>query len=1774
MISVLYVDDEPGLLEIGKLFLERSGLFSVDTVTSAPEALEVIREKGYDAIISDYQMPEMNGIEFLKQVRASGFTLPFIIFTGRGREEVVIQALNEGADFYLQKGGEPVSQFTELVHKVQIAVTQRRAEASIHDHERLEKDIINFLPDATFAIDIRGVVIAWNRAMEKMTGVTSDQILGKDNYEYALPFYHERRPILIDLVLRNEPLTAARYPYITRAGNKLFSEITIPHFNEGRGAELWFTASPLYNTQGTIIGAIESIRDVTDRKQAETALTESEARYRTILDSFTDAVVVVDPELRCSFGNKRLSEWFDTLGLNRDIIGKPFPEAFPFVLPTSIDEYKWVFETGEMLVTEESTLFGGMPVITEIRKIPLRQKEHIIAVVTIVRDITERRRAEDAIRESEEKYRTVFETTGTATVLIENDGTISLANSEFERLSGFPKDEIENQKKWMEFVVKEDLDRMLAQHRLRRVDRTRALTHYEFRFLSRSGEIRDIFLTIDVIPGTTKSVASLLDITERKKAEDSLVAAHREYTGLLDQIQDVYYRSDPEGRLIAASRSWATLLGYDDISECLGRSIADDFYFSPPERKQLLDEVYRNGKVTDYEVMLRRKDGTPALVSTSSHLYYDPAGNILGVEGTFRDITERKDAEEALQESEERFRTLADAALEGIMIHDRGIIIDCNSQFAELFGYKPEEIIGRNGFEFMMTAESRDAIFRWVQNGAKGSIDIIGIKKDGTRFYGETAVTTLFWHGKQHSIVQMHDISARKESEQILQKQKDELNAAYEHLSATEEELHDQYSELAQSEQRIRESETKYRELAEMLPQIIFEMDMNFRVTYANRHAVTAMGLTNQDLRAGIEEGINALTFIDPSQHDRIRHNIEKVLRGEPVDNHEYVAARRDGTTFPALIYTAPIYRQEKLAGLRGVAIDITDRKRTEEILRESQERFKTLFEKSAEAQLLLDSTGKVTDCNAAFLTLFALKDREEIRGHSPEEFAPEFQPDGVRSSERSDEILATVMKAGMVQYEWAHRKHDAAKTPIMTEVILTLIFIAGQLMIHASIRDITDRKQAEEALRDSQERYRNVVEDQTEFISRFTGDGMHVFVNEAYCRYFGLKRDEILGHRFRPNIPAKDRERVRWFFESLTPDHPVDSIEHRIIMPDGSIRWQRWSDRAIFDPSGTVTEYQSVGRDITEHKKAEEALRESEEKYRLLAETSPDMVYFIDPDGFVRFVNSHASEAFHAAPGDLIGKHLTAIFPPDAASHHLDGIRRVMTIRQPVCHEIPEDLPSGRLWIEVRLTPVISPDGTVNGVLGISRDITDRKLAEELLRESEATARALINAPTDSILLLDTRGVILDINETAAVRTGRKKDELIGVMADSVFPDDIARARRSIISPVIEKKQAVRFEDERDGIWFDTVAYPVIGGNNVVNRIAVIARDITERKRTEEVLKDAKEFAEKLIQTANAMIVGLDSHGTITLFNQAAEAITGYSSAELAGRNWFEVLVPKDRYPYVWEEFNRLLSGGLPTDFENPILTKSGEEHYIIWKNSEIRDKEQIIGTISYGIDITERKRAEQIISEANKKINLLTSITRHDVANQVSLLKGYAQIAMMQKPDPVMADLLAKIDTAGSAIAQQIEFTKAWQELGIQAPGWYRVSEMVARHKPENIALSCHCDVEIVADPMLEKVFLNLIDNCIRHGERVTTMSVRCENNPDGLAIIVEDDGIGVPIDEKEKIFDKGYGKNSGLGLFLVREILAITRITIREAGTPGKGAKFVMTVPKGSYRIISSG
>jgi PAS domain S-box-containing protein len=656
MTHVMMVDDDPMILELGGIFLEKLGDIQIDGLQSATKALEKLQTTHYDAIVSDYEMPVMDGITFLKKVRAKDSDIPFIIFTGKGREDVVIDALNNGADYYLQKEGDADVLFTELSHHVLQGVKRKRAEEEvkrqrdlfhqimsnmgqgllmtgnhwrfeyvnsafarmvgrppkeligcrlenfihpgdlpildkarasrlagqetsydvqligsngkriyahisgvprwhenkvvgsievitdmtetfraqehIRNSERRLADIIDFLPDATFVIGKDGCVIAWNRAIEEMTGISKGDIIGKGDHAYAVPFYGGNRPILVDLIFSSDEELESRYDFIKKEGKTIFGEAFTPSLYEGKGAHLWGTASPLFDDEGNIVGAIESIRDISKVKQVEEELRQSGEMYRTIFETTGTTMVIVEEDGTIYLANTEAERLFGysvseiegkkkwTEFVAEDDLAKmkeyhSLRRIDPGSAPRNY-EFKFVDRYGDV-----------KDIFLTIAMLPGTK----MSVVSLM-NITELKRMEDELRKSEEMYRTIFETTGSGMVIIEEDTTISLANAEFAELVGYSKNEIEGKKSWTEFVVEDDQERMKEYHRLRRIDPACAPERYEFNLVDRHGNIRNEILTVAMIPGTKRSVVAFADITEHRHVENEL----RKYQDHLEQL--------------------------------------------------------------------------------------------------------------------------------------------------------------------------------------------------------------------------------------------------------------------------------------------------------------------------------------------------------------------------------------------------------------------------------------------------------------------------------------------------------------------------------------------------------------------------------------------------------------------------------------------------------------------------------------------------------------------------------------------------------------------------------------------------------------------------------------------------------------------------------------------------------------------------------------------------------------------------------------------------------------------------------------------------------------------------------------------------------------------------------------------------------------------------------------------------------------------------------------------------------------------------------------
>jgi len=264
LLSVLLIDDEPALLEVLRLFSERSREMSVHTAQSAIEALKILPEKTFDAIIVDYDMPELNGIEFLKILRSEGDTTPVIIFTGVGHERTAIEAINNGANFFLQKGEDPQMQFRELVTMVKTAVERTYLGRNLGTTKRIIYDMINFSSDPSFAIDREGMVVAWNAPMEHLTDVKAGDVLGKGDYIYSEPFFGTRKKMLINLIFEpDDVIKQQKYMIVSRVAKGPIIAVTKGVKTDGRDWTIWTKAMPVYDGQGNFIAAVGMLKDVT-----------------------------------------------------------------------------------------------------------------------------------------------------------------------------------------------------------------------------------------------------------------------------------------------------------------------------------------------------------------------------------------------------------------------------------------------------------------------------------------------------------------------------------------------------------------------------------------------------------------------------------------------------------------------------------------------------------------------------------------------------------------------------------------------------------------------------------------------------------------------------------------------------------------------------------------------------------------------------------------------------------------------------------------------------------------------------------------------------------------------------------------------------------------------------------------------------------------------------------------------------------------------------------------------------------------------------------------------------------------------------------------------------------------------------------------------------------------------------------------------------------------------------------------------------------------------
>jgi PAS domain S-box-containing protein len=434
------------------------------------------------------------------------------------------------------------------------------------------------------------------------------------------------------------------------------------------------------------------------------------------------------------------------------------------------------------------------------------------------------------------------------------------------------------------------------------------------------------------------------------------------------------------------------------------------------------------------------------------------------------------------------------------------------------------------------------------------------------------------------------------------------------------------------------------------------------------------------------------------------------------------------------------------------------------------------------------------------------------------------------------------------------------------------------------------------------------------------------------------------------------------------------------------------------------------------------------------------------------------------------------------------------------------------------------------------------------------------------------------------------------------------------IIDPATGKVIAVLGMDVDASDWNMHIFYaalPIIIGTLILLFIILVFSYMQQRndrenqilKESENILRQSEHRLNDIINFLPDATFVIDIEGRVITWNKAMEEMTGVKAGDMLGKGNYEYALTfyQARRPMLINlvlepdsEIEKKYTGGIYKQgimliTETELRRPDGTVFILAARALPIsEDDGTVIGAIESIRDITERKITEmalenysheltshaEVLQKTNDKLNLMNSITRHDILNQLTLILGYLELMKEQYLDPQLQKYIGAELRAAQTIQKQIMFTKEYQDIGSQSPKWFNLRSVILSAAaglslaPIRLSVDCY-QCEIYADPLLEKVFYTLLENAIRHGKKVTEIIFSCREQENGLVVICEDNGEGIPIDHKKDIFNQKYFQHTGYGLYLTTTILKITGISISESGEPGKGARFEILVPKETYR-----
>jgi len=785
-------------------------------------------------------------------------------------------------------------------------------------------------------------------------------------------------------------------------------------------------------------------------------------------------------------------------------------------------------------------------------KIELDKKSYI---QVLTKDISIRKTLEQEIKESEEKYRGLYESSPISLTVTDSKGVILNVNSASEKIFGFNKNEAIG-KKYTDLGIYSPEQIEIFKNNYEGALKGKKLKPLDFKIKRKDGTLAWINVqnSLKKIGNEILIEGIAQDITERKIAETKLKESEERYRNLTDSLPEVIFEIDLSFTITYTNSIASKVFGYTSQEFKEGITIFD---FVALEDKELLlkqtKQIFRGEFVKPLQTRLKRKDGTLFFAHIHASRIFKE-NSISGVRCIIHDITDLKNTQKKIKESEEKYRLLSENANDLITVVDNDLKIDYINEKAHkrLMGYSSEDLIGKKALDFIHP-EDQELIIKAFKEG-DGSIETRTRNKNGRYIWMESSGK--FYknqNGKNYILTISRDITERKEAAQ-----------------------------------KLIESEKKYKDLSNSLPEVIFEIDSKFKLVYTNTIASKIFGYSYEEFK----KGLNVFDFILERDRDEVIRNLSLIFRGKTVDPLIMQLKKKDGTIFHGSLNVTPIYKGTKIVGMRSIIHDVTKMVKAEERIKESEEQFRTISEQSLMGiSIIQDEKIKYVNQTLANILGYSVS---EVLSWGPGEFFKTIYPADkkkiIESATKMDKQFDNAY-----QYYEARGIHKNGNT-IWLEIYSKSIMFRNKPAFLTSYINITERKRAKEELRESEEKYKFLFKKSPVSILLINNQGKIEDCNPALEKLLNYDRTELIGKRYGrlPIVPPKYLPILLKRLKKISDGEFIPPIDIQLRRKDGSLVWVNIDSSIV--KLGEKTFIMVMGHDISDTKELEIKLKDLNE--------------------------------------------------------------------------------------------------------------------------------------------------------------------------------------------------------------------------------------------------------------------------------------------------------------------------------------------------------------------------------------------------------------------------------------------------------------------------------------------------------------------------------------------------------------------------------------------------